>query len=92
MSQSEDQVYTDFKVTDPERRTAAKPLPAPASEEWTADEIAMLRFLEICVPSLDPDNFENVIHACNALCLARRQLASSSVRKCLDLLGVKGGE
>ena len=34
--------------------------------DFSIDEVAMLRFLELCIPSLDPDNYENVLSACHA--------------------------
>ena len=51
--------------------------------DFTIDEIIVLRFLQICVPSLDPDSYQNVLDACNGLCLARSRLNKDSVTKCL---------
>lgn len=53
------------------------------SVDFTIDEVAMLRFLHMCIPSLDPDSYQNVLDACGALCLARPGLDEGSVLKCL---------
>lgn len=49
----------------------------------TLDEVAMMRFLELCVPSLDPDSYQNVLDACRMLCVVRSQLSGESVLICL---------
>lgn len=50
---------------------------------FTTDEVVMLRFLEICIPSLDPESFCNVRDACSALELSRARLDKGSTLKCL---------
>ena len=50
---------------------------------YSIDEVTMLRFLQLCVPSLDPDSYQNVLDACGALCKARPGLNDGSVLKCL---------
>jgi hypothetical protein len=56
---------------------------------FTADEVAMLRFLAICQPSLDPNSYAGVENACRMLCEVRRGLSGDSLRKCLDYLSVR---
>uniref|UniRef100_A0A6H1ZW18 VHS domain-containing protein n=1 Tax=viral metagenome TaxID=1070528 RepID=A0A6H1ZW18_9ZZZZ len=50
---------------------------------FSIDEVTMMRFLQICVPSLDPDSWQNVLDACQSLCTARPRLNKNSVLKCL---------
>lgn len=51
--------------------------------EWTTEEVVMMRFLDLCVPSLDPDSYEGVLVACRNLSLARPKLSKGSTLKCL---------
>jgi hypothetical protein len=54
---------------------------------FSEDEVAMLRFLEICQPSLNPDHYRNVLAACEHLCGTRPSgMRKSSVEKCLAYL------
>ena len=53
------------------------------ADDFTTDEVAMLRFLQLCVPSLDPESYQNVLDACGSLCGVRPRLAQGSVLKCL---------
>lgn len=50
---------------------------------FNAGELTMLRFLELCVSSLDPDSYHNVLGACDLLCKARENLTDRSLLKCL---------
>jgi len=53
------------------------------TDTFSIDEVAMLRFLQLCVPSLAPDSYQNVLDACRDLCKARPSLNDGSVLKCL---------
>lgn len=54
-----------------------------ATDTFSLDEVVMLSFLTICVPSLDPESYENVLGACHNLCLTRPRLNKDSIGKCL---------
>lgn len=55
-------------------------------KDFTPDEVVMLRFLEICQPSLNPASYEAVEEACIVLGDRRRGLTDGSLKKCLEFL------
>jgi hypothetical protein len=53
------------------------------------DEVAMLRFLAICQPSLNPEHYTAVLKACQYLSESRSGLDEKSLDKCLKYLNVQ---
>lgn len=55
--------------------TTYSPIDTPASAEFfTIDEVAVMRFMEICQPSLSPERYSDFIRVCEALALVRGNL------------------
>jgi hypothetical protein len=50
------------------------------------EELAMLRFLELCQPSLDSPGYAATVDACEYLREVRNDLDAGSLQKCLDYL------
>jgi hypothetical protein len=59
---------------------------------FTLEELAMLRFLELCQPSLDQRRYAAVVDACQYLCDVRNDLDAGSLDKCLDYWRGLAGE
>lgn len=58
------------------------------TDTMTLDEVAMLRFLQMCIPSLEPSTYQSVLDACDAMATARNGLDQHSRLRCLrQILG-----
>jgi hypothetical protein len=56
------------------------------------EEAVIVNFLELCVPSLDPETLDGVIIACKHLCENRQALTSDSLTNCMNQAGLHGIE
>ena len=58
---------------------------------FSPEETTLVRFMEICIPSVDPETMENVIAACKMLCENRtRTLTTASLHGCMKQAGFSG--
>jgi len=58
-----------------------RPPPMPCREFFTIDEVAVMRFMAICIPSLSPDRYSDFIGVCEALCKVRPHLREGCIER-----------
>ncbi len=51
------------------------------SEFFTVDEVALMRFMAMCQPSLDPDAYSRFLSVCESLCSVRPSLRDGCVAR-----------
>lgn len=58
---------------------------------FSPEETTIIRFMEICIPSIDPETMKNALEVCKMLCENRtRTLTPASLNKCMKQAGFCG--